>query len=105
MLASSSPAHSSAALTAYLATLDGRDTALTIRQGVQMGRPSLIRTSASFVDGRVTETRVAGSAVTVAEGRLTLAHLDFLFIDSEFISFLLYFEVTRSLEPNRAYYG
>ena len=62
----------SAALTAYLATLEGRDIALEITQGVEMGRPSRIDTSAKVAEGRVTATTVAGAAVQVAEGTLTL---------------------------------
>jgi len=43
----------------------GQDQALTIRQGVDMGRPSLIRASAS--GGAVT---IAGQAVLMMEGQL-----------------------------------
>jgi trans-2,3-dihydro-3-hydroxyanthranilate isomerase len=61
------PATGSAAatLTAYLAG----ETAisLTIHQGVEMGRPSVIQTSAR--DGQVT---VSGAAVKTMEGRLTV---------------------------------
>lgn len=61
-----------AALTAYLAKLDARDTALDIHQGVEMGRPSRITTSCQTVDGEPVETRVAGEVAFVAEGHLTL---------------------------------
>ena len=42
-----------------------------IRQGVEMGRPSLIEASARREHGRVVEVRVGGSAVKVAEGWIT----------------------------------
>ncbi len=62
----------SAALTAFLATLEGQDISLAITQGVEMGRPSRIDTSAMVENGEVTATTVAGNAVQVAEGTLTL---------------------------------
>ena len=58
-----------AALTAFLGNLDGRSQAFEIHQGDDMGRPSLIRTSVDIDAG---EVRVAGTAVRVMEGRLTL---------------------------------
>ncbi len=61
-----------AALTAYLAELEGTPLSLDITQGIEMGRPSRIRTSAAYDGGSVTAVTVAGSAVLVAEGRLTL---------------------------------
>ncbi len=65
------PATGSAAagLTAYLATLEGRDIALTISQGVEMGRRSVIETTATLENGIVTATTVAGRARQVAKGR------------------------------------
>ncbi|TDC98388.1 PhzF family phenazine biosynthesis isomerase [Actinomadura sp. 7K507] len=39
-----------------------------IRQGVEMGRPSLMRGRADCTDGRVTKVRVAGSGVPIARG-------------------------------------
>ena len=41
-----------------------------IAQGVEMGRPSLIRTRARRQDGQVTEVRVGGGAVPVAKGTI-----------------------------------
>jgi trans-2,3-dihydro-3-hydroxyanthranilate isomerase len=43
---------------------------IRVMQGVEMGRPSLILLSAQCVDGRVTDVRVGGSTVVVANGRL-----------------------------------
>ncbi len=61
----------SAALTAYLATLEAGDLALTIHQGEDMGRPSRIETRAEFADGAVRSVAVAGRARKVMEGHLT----------------------------------
>ena len=61
-----------AALAGYLATLEERALALTIDQGVEMGRPSRIEVSADWESGGLKSVTVAGSAVKVAEGRLTL---------------------------------
>ncbi|MDU8945672.1 PhzF family phenazine biosynthesis protein [Ovoidimarina sediminis] len=61
-----------AALTAYLAGLEGRDVALTIDQGIEMGRPSRIETACRTEGGAPVETRVAGEVTFVAEGRLPL---------------------------------
>jgi trans-2,3-dihydro-3-hydroxyanthranilate isomerase len=62
-----------AALAGFLGTLDGPDGTRRwrIRQGVEMGRPSLIEASARREHGRVVEVRVGGSAVKVAEGWIT----------------------------------
>jgi trans-2,3-dihydro-3-hydroxyanthranilate isomerase len=62
-----------AALAGFLGTLDGPDGTRRwrIRQGVEMGRPSLIEASARRERGRVVEVRVGGSAVKVAEGWIT----------------------------------
>ncbi len=59
-----------AALTAYLGRLDGVSQGFEISQGVDMGRPSLIRTSVDVENGAPREVRVAGTAVKVMEGRL-----------------------------------
>ena len=61
-----------AALTAFLGWLDGRSQAFEISQGVDMGRPSIIRTSVDMNGGTPREVRVAGSAVKMFEGRFTL---------------------------------
>lgn len=44
--------------------------AWTLHQGVEMGRPSLLKASATVADGRVTAVRVGGHAVRVSEGRI-----------------------------------
>lgn len=44
----------------------------TIRQGVEMGRPSLIRVAAERAGGRLTEVRVGGASVRVGDGTLRL---------------------------------
>lgn len=46
------------------------ETRLTLHQGVEMGRPSVIGLTAVVGAGRLTETRIAGSAVPVSEGRI-----------------------------------
>jgi trans-2,3-dihydro-3-hydroxyanthranilate isomerase len=43
---------------------------IDITQGVEMGRPSLIRATVARVGGEVTGISIGGGAVTVAEGRL-----------------------------------
>jgi trans-2,3-dihydro-3-hydroxyanthranilate isomerase len=43
-----------------------------IAQGVEMGRPSILHAAATKRDGRVTQTRIGGYCVMVAEGRLTV---------------------------------
>lgn len=62
-----------AALSAVLAEADGKDSRFTIRQGEDMGRPSRIETEVALKDGRCAAVSVAGGAVRVAEGRLTIA--------------------------------
>ncbi len=60
-------------LVSLLASLepgDDFDLELNISQGAQMGRPSHIRAMAQKRTGEVVETRVAGSAVIVAQGEL-----------------------------------
>jgi trans-2,3-dihydro-3-hydroxyanthranilate isomerase len=44
-----------------------------IEQGVEMGRPSVIRVEAEVSGGGVTAVRIAGSAVKVSEGVMTVA--------------------------------
>ncbi|MBN8631331.1 MAG: PhzF family phenazine biosynthesis protein [Rhodobacterales bacterium] len=46
-------------------------TRLTLHQGVEMGRPSLLRLTIEATGGALTAVRVAGSAVRIGEGRLT----------------------------------
>jgi trans-2,3-dihydro-3-hydroxyanthranilate isomerase len=48
----------------------GSDETIQLMQGVEMGRLSLILLSARRVDSRVTDVRVGGSTVLVANGRL-----------------------------------
>jgi len=48
----------------------GRDLAFDIRQGVKMGRPSLIRASARVEDGKVAEIGVGGATAFVATGQI-----------------------------------
>jgi trans-2,3-dihydro-3-hydroxyanthranilate isomerase len=43
---------------------------ITVRQGIEMGRPSTIRACVSMLDGVVERVEIAGSAVVVADGRL-----------------------------------
>lgn len=61
-----------AALTAYLSDLETAPIALNIAQGVDMGRPSRITTTATHTKGHVTNVTVSGQARRVMEGRLTL---------------------------------
>ncbi len=46
--------------------------AWTLHQGVEMGRPSLLRASASLAEGTVMAVRVGGHAVRVSEGRVRI---------------------------------
>lgn len=46
------------------------ETRLTLHQGVEMGRPSVIGLTALIVGGRLAEVRIAGSAVPISEGRV-----------------------------------
>lgn len=45
----------------------------TVEQGVEMGRPSMIRVRFEIEDGAITRLRVGGSAVAVMDGRLSLS--------------------------------
>ena len=47
-------------------------TRLTLHQGVEMGRPSVLRLTIEAAGGALTAVRIAGSAVRIGEGRLTL---------------------------------
>lgn len=51
-------------------TLREGTTTLHLRQGVEMGRPSALSLTATVAAGRLTEVRVGGSAVRVAQGRI-----------------------------------
>jgi trans-2,3-dihydro-3-hydroxyanthranilate isomerase len=46
------------------------ETRLTLHQGVEMGRPSVIGLTASVATGRLVEVRIGGGAVPVSEGRI-----------------------------------
>ena len=61
-----------AALAAYLGRLDGESRNFEVSQGVKMGRPSRISAAVTVENGTPVEVRVAGQAVKVMEGRLTL---------------------------------
>ncbi len=60
-----------ALLASLEATADG-GLALDVLQGVEMGRPSLLTTSAEKKAGAVTRVRVGGCCAPVMEGTLTL---------------------------------
>jgi trans-2,3-dihydro-3-hydroxyanthranilate isomerase len=65
----------SAALGAYLVTLDPRREAvcnITIEQGVEMGRRSLIEVEVRKRDGHVESVRIFGRCVPVMQGRIDL---------------------------------
>lgn len=47
------------------------DTRLTLRQGVEMGRPSDLTLTTVMDQGGLTQVRVAGAAVTLARGQIT----------------------------------
>ena len=64
-----------AALTGFLAHLSEMQDGtipLTIAQGLEMGRPSLIHGAADKVAGQVQAVRVGGPSVAVMEGFLTV---------------------------------
>lgn len=61
-----------AALAAYLGRLDGASATFEITQGVDMGRPSSISAEVTVEDGQPVAVAIAGDAVKVMEGRLTL---------------------------------
>ena len=61
------------AIAGLLGRRDPRPTAAlrwTIRQGIEMGRPSTLHVEADKQDGRVTAVRVGGESVLVSEGTL-----------------------------------
>lgn len=65
----------SAALAAYLVSLDPRSDAIcniTIEQGVEMGRRSLIEVEVRKAEGVVQSVRIAGRCVPVMQGQLML---------------------------------
>lgn len=62
----------SAALAAYLGELDGDSQSFEISQGVKMGRPSRIQAAVTVENGKTVETRIAGEAVKIMEGRLVI---------------------------------
>ena len=61
-----------AALAAYLGRLDGASASFEISQGVDMGRPSRISAEVTVENGAPRAVAIAGEAVKVMEGRLTL---------------------------------
>ena len=71
------PATGSAA-TAFAGVVDRFDTLtggthnLTIEQGFEMGRPSLIALEIDVEDGQVAEVRIGGAAVIIARGSLSV---------------------------------
>ncbi|HET6622090.1 MAG TPA: PhzF family phenazine biosynthesis protein [Dongiaceae bacterium] len=64
-----------ASLTALLAQLDPRadcDLHLEARQGIEMGRPSLLHGYAQKREGRVAPPRISGRCISVMQGALTI---------------------------------
>lgn len=63
-----------AALAGYLCPENAADGLLrwTVRQGVEMGRPSTIEVEADVTNGAISAVRVGGSSVMVSEGAMTL---------------------------------
>jgi trans-2,3-dihydro-3-hydroxyanthranilate isomerase len=61
-----------AALAAAAGLRSGSDLAFDIRQGIKMGRPSLIRASARVADGKIVEVGVEGGCAFVAEGKIEI---------------------------------
>ncbi|MEO0915594.1 MAG: PhzF family phenazine biosynthesis protein, partial [Pseudomonadota bacterium] len=61
-----------AALAAFLGELDGVSARFDISQGVKMGRPSSIAAGVTVEEGNAVEVTIAGNAVKVMEGALTL---------------------------------
>ena len=61
-----------AALSAYLGDLEKVSQSFEISQGVKMGRPSKILATVEVDDGRYKEVTIAGSAVKVMQGQLTI---------------------------------
>lgn len=50
--------------------LPAGETRLTLHQGVEMGRPSVIGLTACVSDNALTQVRIAGTAVPVSDGRI-----------------------------------
>jgi trans-2,3-dihydro-3-hydroxyanthranilate isomerase len=66
----------SAALGAYLVSLNPRadgDFAITIEQGVEMGRPSEIHLAVRKSQGKVESVKISGRCVTVMRGVLQIS--------------------------------
>ena len=64
-----------AALGGYLSKVDGSEQASlrwTVEQGIEIGRPSIIRVEADRVGGATSAIRVGGNAVEVASGTMTV---------------------------------
>jgi trans-2,3-dihydro-3-hydroxyanthranilate isomerase len=59
-----------AAIAGAAGSRNGRDLAFDIRQGVKMGRPSLIRASARVENGKVVAIEVGGASAFVADGQI-----------------------------------
>lgn len=51
--------------------LDDGDTAFTVSQGAEIGRPSTLHVTVASTDGRATATTVRGGVVAVSRGELT----------------------------------
>jgi trans-2,3-dihydro-3-hydroxyanthranilate isomerase len=67
-----------AAFAGYLgARLDGDSGphTWTIEQGVEMGRPSILKLEADFAAGRISEVRVGGRSVLVSEGTIEVPEI------------------------------
>jgi trans-2,3-dihydro-3-hydroxyanthranilate isomerase len=64
-----------AALAAALAVADRSDGLhrLSVAQGIDMGRPSALRTQVRVVQGHAAEVRVGGACVPVLDGHLRVA--------------------------------
>lgn len=65
----------SAALGAYLASLSGEDNRtveITIEQGVEMGRRSVIRLDVTKANGQVTDVVISGRCVDVMQGTIAV---------------------------------
>jgi trans-2,3-dihydro-3-hydroxyanthranilate isomerase len=61
-----------AALAAFLGQLDGASQSFEVSQGVDMGRPSTTHAEVSMEDGTLQSVAIAGAAVKVMEGKITL---------------------------------
>ena len=61
-----------AALAAYLGNLTGQSLDLIVEQGIEMGRPSRIEARVEVRDGRPVSVGIAGEAVQIMAGQLTL---------------------------------